>query len=73
MLHKLSGLKVFSQIRAGKPEMPVIFATGFSSDIPLLRAVQQGLPILQKPYSAQDLGRKVREILDLHVARLSPQ
>ena len=53
--------------------MPVIFATGFSSDIPLLRAVQQGLPILQKPYSAQDLGRKVREILDLHVARLSPQ
>ncbi len=73
-LPKLSGLEVFSQIRAEKPEIPVIFVTGFSTDIPLLHAVQQqGLPILQKPYSAQDLGRKVREMLDLHVARLSPQ
>ena len=74
MLPRVSGLEVFSQIRAEKPEMPVIFATGFSSDIPLLHAVQrQGLPILQKPYSAGDLGRKVREMLDLPVANLSHQ
>jgi two-component system cell cycle sensor histidine kinase/response regulator CckA len=72
MLPKLSGLEVFSQIRAEKPEIPVIFATGHSSDIPLLHAVQQqGLPILQKPYSPRDLGRKVREMLDLRVANLS--
>ena len=74
MLPKLSGLEVFSQIRAEKPEMPVIFATGHSSDIPLLHAVQQqGLPILQKPYSPRDLGRKVREMLDLSVASFSHQ
>jgi len=74
MLPKLSGLEVFSQIRAEKPEMPVIFATGHSSDIPLLHAVQQqGFPILQKPYSPSDLGRKVREMLDLRVANLSHQ
>jgi len=49
--------------------MPVIFATGHSSDIPLLYAVQQqGFPILQKPYSPRDLGRKVREMLDLRGA-----
>jgi PAS domain S-box-containing protein len=72
MLPKLSGLEVFSQIRAEKPEMPVIFTTGRSSDIPLLHTVQkQGLPILQKPYSPRDLGRKVREMLDLRVANLS--
>jgi FixJ family two-component response regulator len=72
MLPKLSGLEVFSQIRAEKPEMPVIFTTGHSSDIPLLHTVQkQGLPILQKPYSPRDLGRKVREMLDLRVANLS--
>lgn len=74
MLPKLSGLEVFSQIRAEKPEMPVIFATGHSSDIPLLDAVQQqGLPILQKPYTPRDLGRKVREMLDLRAANLSHQ
>jgi hypothetical protein len=45
---------------------------GFSSDIPLLHTVQQqGLPIPQKPYSPRDLGRKVREMLDLPVANLS--
>ena len=74
MLPKLSGLEVFSQIRAEKPEMPVIFATGHSSDIPLLHAVQQqGSPILQKPYSPRDLGRKVREMLDLHAPNFSHQ
>jgi PAS domain-containing protein len=53
-------------------ELPVIFTTGHSSDIPLLHTVQnQGLPILQKPYSPRDLGRKVREMLDLRVASLS--
>jgi hypothetical protein len=44
---------------------------GFSSDIPLLHAVQpQGLPILQKAYSPRDLSREVRETLDLRLRKL---
>jgi hypothetical protein len=47
---------------------------GFSSDIPLLHAVQQqDLSILQKPCSPRDLGRKVREMLGLPLASLSHQ
>jgi hypothetical protein len=28
---------------------------------------EDGLPVLQKPYSPRDLARKVRETLDQHV------
>jgi FixJ family two-component response regulator len=47
--------------------VPAIFATGCGADIKLLmQARQQGLPILQKPYSPRDLARTVRETLDQH-------
>jgi two-component system cell cycle sensor histidine kinase/response regulator CckA len=65
MLPKLSGPEVYAQISAKKPELPVIFATGYSADIAMLRQVQDcGLPVLQKPYTAHALARKVRETLD---------
>jgi hypothetical protein len=37
----------------------------------LHKVQQQGLPVLQKPYSPRDLARKIRETLDLH-SRLTP-
>lgn len=68
VLPKLSGPEVYSRIHSEKPDLPVIFATGYSPDIALLQEVQQqGLPLLQKPYSPRDLARKVREALDQHV------
>ena len=67
VLPKLNGTEIYSRIAAEKPEMPVIFATGYSADFALLHKVQQqGLPLLQKPYSARELARKVRETLDRH-------
>lgn len=48
-----------------KPSIPVIFATGYTADLELLRqARREGLPMLQKPYSPRDLARKIRETLD---------
>jgi PAS domain S-box-containing protein len=65
MLPKLSGTEVFARIREKKPELPVIFATGYSPDISQLDRVRQhGLPILQKPYSPHELARRVRESID---------
>jgi CheY-like chemotaxis protein len=52
-------------MRNDRPDLPVIFATGYSPDIALLhKAQQEGLPVLQKPYSPRDLARKIRETLD---------
>jgi two-component system, cell cycle sensor histidine kinase and response regulator CckA len=65
VLPKLSGPEVYARICAENHEFPVIFATGYSSEMSQLDDVQrQGLPILQKPYAPRDLARKVREALD---------
>jgi two-component system cell cycle sensor histidine kinase/response regulator CckA len=72
VLPKLSGPEVYARICRERADLPAIFATGYSPDFALLHKVQQqGLPVLQKPYSPRDLARKVRETLDLH-ARLMP-
>jgi two-component system, cell cycle sensor histidine kinase and response regulator CckA len=65
VLPKLGGPQAYARICETRPDVPAIFATGYSADIELLRqARQQGLPMLQKPYSPRDLARKVRETLD---------
>ncbi|HEX4075366.1 MAG TPA: response regulator [Candidatus Acidoferrales bacterium] len=65
VLPKLSGPEIYARIFEEKPDLPVVFATGYSPDIALLQKVQEkGLPVLQKPYSPRDLARKVREALD---------
>jgi two-component system cell cycle sensor histidine kinase/response regulator CckA len=72
VLPKLSGPEVYSRICAKNPEVPVLFATGYSADLSLLEKVKQlGLPVLQKPYSTRELARKVRDTLDRHVRLLS--
>lgn len=65
VMPKLSGPEVYERICAEMPGFPVVFATGYSSDISLLKKAQaNGLPILQKPYAPRDLARKIRETLD---------
>jgi PAS domain S-box-containing protein len=72
VLPKLSGPEAYARICGEKPGVPVIFATGYGADIALRDKVhQQGLPVLQKPYTARDLARKVREALDRR-SRLAP-
>ncbi len=67
MLPKLSGPEVYARMRKDKPDLAVVFATGYSPDVgQFKKAQQEGWPLLQKPYSPRDLGRKVRETLDQH-------
>ncbi len=70
VLPKMNGPKAYARICALKPDVPIIFATGYSPEIELLQEVQrQGLAILQKPYVPRELGRKVREVLDRNAAK----
>jgi two-component system cell cycle sensor histidine kinase/response regulator CckA len=65
MLPKMAGPEVYARLQKERPGLPVIFATGYSPDLELLQSVvARGLPVLQKPYTARDLGRKIRETLD---------
>jgi hypothetical protein len=48
-----------------RPNLKVLFASGYSAEMPALGdLVAEGKVILQKPYGMQEMARKVREILD---------
>lgn len=65
VLPKLNGPEIYNRISAARPDLPVVFATGYSADFAMLHKIQKhGLPVLQKPYTARDLARKIREALD---------
>jgi two-component system cell cycle sensor histidine kinase/response regulator CckA len=64
ILPRLGGPEAYSRMCEKKPGLPVLFTTGYSPDTSMLRSVQQQeLPLLQKPYTPQELARKVREAL----------
>ena len=72
VMPKLSGPEVYAQVSAEKPDVSVVFTTGYSSDIDLLaKAKQKNLPVIQKPYSPNDLARQIRETLDKRVRAVS--
>ena len=74
VLPKMNGPKAYASISRLKPDIPVIFATGYSADISLLQEAQhQGLMVLQKPYDPRDLARRIRDTLDLQPARARHQ
>jgi len=61
----MSGPDALAQMRAIRPEIPVIFTTGYSSESALLESmVKDSVVILQKPYAPNLLGRKIRDVLD---------
>jgi PAS domain S-box-containing protein len=65
VLPKLGGRQVYERIKAMTPGLPVVFATGYSTEAEALgKLAGEGVPVLQKPYSPALLGRKVREALD---------
>jgi FixJ family two-component response regulator len=65
MLPKLSGVEVQSRICAAKPQLRVIFATGYSGAGTLAKKLDSGAYlVLQKPYSRGELARRIRETLD---------
>ena len=66
IMPRCSGLMVYSAIKALKPEVAVIFVTGYSNEtLALAEIVESGVPVLRKPCGPRTLGRQVREVLDL--------
>jgi two-component system cell cycle sensor histidine kinase/response regulator CckA len=60
----LSGLDLAQRLRRRQPTLKVLFMSGYS-DSPLLRSglAREGAAFLQKPFSADALERRVRELL----------
>jgi CheY-like chemotaxis protein len=65
MMPRVSGREVYLHLRATGNDTPVIFMTGYSSDMVDTTFVESlGVPLLRKPYDINELGARVRAALD---------
>ena len=65
VMPRMGGQEVYEHIRSSGSDVPVIFTTGYSSEMVQSQFIEKtGAPLLRKPYNVEALGRKVRETLD---------
>jgi two-component system, cell cycle sensor histidine kinase and response regulator CckA len=61
----VSGPAAFSQMTAVRPDLRVLFSTGYTAEAASLNSLtEQGASVLQKPYGLKSFGQTVRAILD---------
>jgi DNA-binding response OmpR family regulator len=69
----LSGTEVFTEMTAIRPDLPVVFTSGHTSESDSLSSmIVAGAVFLQKPYALKALCQIVRATLDRH-RRSSPK
>ncbi len=61
----MGGREVYRRLKHAKPELRVLFSTGYSEGAIHTRFIlDEGLELFQKPFDGQALLRKVRSMLD---------
>jgi CheY-like chemotaxis protein len=66
IMPEMGGPELVRQLSPSRPEMKVIYLSGYSDDTLDLRHLQEGgSAFLIKPFSPDDLARKVAEVMNL--------
>ncbi|HEU4749287.1 MAG TPA: ATP-binding protein, partial [Gemmatimonadaceae bacterium] len=61
----MSGRPLIEKLREIYPELRFLFMSGYTADEVTRRGILEGQsPFLQKPFTPEQLGRKIREVLD---------
>ena len=69
----MSGPEVAQRLHVARPDLKVLFMSGFSTEVVVVHGLDAGDPLLVKPFSLDTLGRKVHQILDYRSPFSRPQ
>jgi FixJ family two-component response regulator len=62
---EMSASEMVERLLAARPDLKVLFISGYTNDEIVRRGVGGGdAAFIHKPFTSQDLMRKVREVLD---------
>jgi two-component system cell cycle sensor histidine kinase/response regulator CckA len=65
VLPGLSGRELASRLKVTRPEMKVLFTSGYTDDAVMRRGVaERDIAFMQKPFTPETLARRVRQALD---------
>lgn len=67
ILPDMNGMELYSKIRITRPEINVIYISGYTASAVGHNGPVEELNFIQKPFSISDFTRKVREVLDAGV------
>jgi CheY-like chemotaxis protein len=74
VMPEMSGPDVIREIRAARPEMRVLYISGYTDEaIVHYGILESGAAFLQKPFLPDVLGRRVREVLDAQQSQADGQ
>jgi two-component system cell cycle sensor histidine kinase/response regulator CckA len=65
VMPRIGGRELAGRLRTGRPEMRVLYASGYADDaIGRHGVLEEGVAFLHKPYTLESLTQKVRAVLD---------
>jgi two-component system, cell cycle sensor histidine kinase and response regulator CckA len=59
----MNGPALAKQVRALRPQMKILYMTGYSGEFIRADMLTPGVSFIQKPFTPADLGRKIRRLL----------
>jgi PAS domain S-box-containing protein len=59
----VGGLELVEQVRAVRPDLPIILISGYSVKLPPAGSIGEGVTMLQKPFTAQRLTEAIRQAM----------
>ena len=61
----MNGGTLVERVRVLRPSLKVLFASGYITDVTIVQGLlERGVTLAHKPFTAESLGQKVREVLD---------
>jgi two-component system cell cycle sensor histidine kinase/response regulator CckA len=64
VMPEMSGTELAENIRVLRPNLPILFFSAYSDQEILRPVIARGVPYIAKPFTAIQLTKKIREVLD---------